>query len=310
MEVYDSATDTWTACPPMAEGRQNVSCCSIQDKIFVIGGSTADGVVGTVECFNTTRGQWVDLRSVTLETHQDIPELPTPRQGAACCVLNDQIYVIGGFTGDDHVATVERLNPFSGKWTTCSPMSVGRSGVGASALESIVYAAGGYDGEDRLDIVETYDYLTDSWSRISPMQICRTGPGVVACQEPVPAVPPHTVEWQMKLFEDAYNGSNMDKASALYAPKCLVMVNGGASQGGFTLKTQAEVADFLSTLQRAAPDGFGATGMKFTITNVHEITHEDTFTAASGKGGCKAVWKQYGNDWLIIKDDITFVPNA
>ena len=48
--------------------------------------------------------------------------------------------------------------------------------------------------------------------------------------------------------------------------------------------------------------------MAFTVTSVEGMVHEDTWTADSGTGSCKAVWGMVAGAWLIVKDDITFVP--
>jgi len=302
MEMYDMASDRWTACAPMSTARQNAAVCCVQDKIFVIGGSNGEEVVGSVECYSTTKRQWVNPRTVAISmTSSTFPSMPTPRQGAACCVLNEQIYVIGGFSGEEYVCNVDRLNWSTGTWNRCCPLPYARAGIGASVLNGTIYAAGGYDGEDRFATADCYDYIEDTWSPLPPMQVPRQGAVVAACQEPVPAVPPQTVEWQMKILQDAYNQDDMNKAASAYAPKTLVTVNGGKD---FVGKTPEEVAGFFTMLHH----GIGATKLKFTIQTIHDIVHEDSWTSDAGTGTCKAVWAKIGNDWKIIQDDITFVP--
>eukprot|EP00164_Ancoracysta_twista_P014426 GFYU01023493.1.p1 GENE.GFYU01023493.1~~GFYU01023493.1.p1 ORF type:complete len:124 (+),score=47.21 GFYU01023493.1:61-432(+) len=115
------------------------------------------------------------------------------------------------------------------------------------------------------------------------------------------------VEQRMKLFEDAYNLNEPQCAAALYAPKCLVTVNGGTEKGGpFTGSNPGEVAGFLGALR----NDMGGTGMKFTITKVSDNVHEDTWVADNGTGSCIATWEQQDGRWVMVKDEITFVPKA
>ena len=125
--------------------------------------------------------------------------------------------------------------------------------------------------------------------------------------EPCTAVPKETVEAGMKGFEDMYNAGKFEECGKCYSPECFVTVNGGAEKGGFgPFKTQAEVGEFLKTLSGS----FGGTNMVFTVTKVDGMVHEDTWTADSGTGACKATWARIDNNWMITKDEISFAPNA
>eukprot|EP01134_Creolimax_fragrantissima_P007992 CFRG7992T1 len=120
-------------------------------------------------------------------------------------------------------------------------------------------------------------------------------------------VPSEVVKSKMFDFEEAYNVDDTSKSASTYADDCLVTVNGGVESGGpFTGKTPAEVAGFLSALR----NDMGGTNMHFVVTDVTENIHTDKWTADNGTGACTATWKQFGDDWKIVKDEILFWPKG
>lgn len=117
------------------------------------------------------------------------------------------------------------------------------------------------------------------------------------------SVPEEVVRAAMKVMEDKYNANDMDGAAAIYAPECLVTVNGGVDAGGpFTGKTPQECAQFLGNLRNT----MGGTNISFSVTKVDGFVHQDTWTADNGTGSCKATWKLIDGTWLIKADEISF----
>jgi hypothetical protein len=110
----------------------------------------------------------------------------------------------------------------------------------------------------------------------------------------------------MKGFQDMYNAGKFEDCGKCYAPDCEVTVNGGEANGGFgPFKTQAAVGEFLKNL--SGP--LGGTNMYFTVTDVTGNVHKDTWVADNGTGSCKAVWARVDGNWMITKEEITFVPS-
>lgn len=65
--------------------------------------------------------------------------------GAGVALLNDHIYVVGGFDGTAHLSSVEVYNIRTDYWTTVAPMTTPRCYVGATVLRGRLYAIAGYD---------------------------------------------------------------------------------------------------------------------------------------------------------------------
>lgn len=51
-----------------------------------------------------------------------------------------QIYICGGFNGNECLQTAEYYNPESNQWTMISPMNSRRSGIGVIAYADHVFA--------------------------------------------------------------------------------------------------------------------------------------------------------------------------
>uniref|UniRef100_A0A8C0A171 Uncharacterized protein n=1 Tax=Anas zonorhyncha TaxID=75864 RepID=A0A8C0A171_9AVES len=66
---------------------------------------------------------------------------PSSRAGVA--LLNDHIYVVGGFDGTAHLSSVEAYNIRTDSWTTVTSMTTPRCYVGATVLRGRLYAIAG-----------------------------------------------------------------------------------------------------------------------------------------------------------------------
>lgn len=119
------------------------------------------------------------------------------RSGAGCAVVNDTIYVCGGYGGSDgrgpvHLESVEAYNVRMGQWTMITNMHVPRCYVGACQLAGRIFVAAGYDGARLLDTVESYDPMLNQWvlhidGRMRNKR-CDTGMCVVRYVKQVPAI--------------------------------------------------------------------------------------------------------------------------
>lgn len=63
--------------------------------------------------------------------------------GASVALLNDHIYVVGGFDGTAHLDSVEVYNIRTDYWTTVASMTTPRCYVGATVLRGRLYAIAG-----------------------------------------------------------------------------------------------------------------------------------------------------------------------
>jgi len=63
--------------------------------------------------------------------------------GAGIAVINDTIFVCGGYDGANHLASVECYNVRTGHWSTVNSMNIPRCYVGACVLKGRLYVVAG-----------------------------------------------------------------------------------------------------------------------------------------------------------------------
>lgn len=64
--------------------------------------------------------------------------------GAGIAVVNDMIYVCGGYDGANHLSSVESYNIHTGQWLSVSHMIIPRCYVGACVLRGKLMVVAGY----------------------------------------------------------------------------------------------------------------------------------------------------------------------
>ncbi len=94
-------------------------------------------------------------------------KMPVKRSSYSLVVVNDRIYVIGGFTAaNEATGSVEEYDPATDAWATRAGMPTARSRAGIVVLDGKIYALGGKVKEGAAtDAVECYDPVRDTWSR-------------------------------------------------------------------------------------------------------------------------------------------------
>jgi N-acetylneuraminic acid mutarotase len=163
-EVYDPATDSWTArapIPPEGIGAGLFTCSVVDDVVYLIGGVT--GEMNMVWAYDPADDSWEEKRPLTFE-----------RVSPASAVVDGKILVFGGCrTVTDNPCTdplevVEEYDPRTDRWTVKAPMPTARFGLSAVALDGKVYAIGG-GGTDESTVLEVYDPASDSWEVLPDM---------------------------------------------------------------------------------------------------------------------------------------------
>ncbi|KAM4708962.1 kelch-like protein 23 [Discoglossus pictus] len=131
--IYDSSLNSWTEGPPMKMSRNCHCSVGVGLHLYVIGGTTDEGVTGDVERLDLVEMQW-DSQS----------PLNRPVERAAVTGMGTYIYVIcGRDENGDVYSGVQRLNTVTNEWNilTYSPMP--RYDLCATILNGILYTMGG-----------------------------------------------------------------------------------------------------------------------------------------------------------------------
>ena len=95
--------------------------------------------------------------------------IPTPRAGACACVVDNKIYVIGGYsTSFGNFAVNEVYDPSTDTWQIKSPLPQPRGWPSCSVVNGIIYViGGGYPTATKR--VDAYDPVTNTWTQKADM---------------------------------------------------------------------------------------------------------------------------------------------
>lgn len=110
MEAFDLYSERWLTMPTMENGRLGLTADWLEHPdgeiyVYACGGSDGSDVLSSVERFNVREQTW-----------HAAPPMSTPRLGHAAAVLNNKLYVIGGYDGKEPLDTFECFDPGLDKW--------------------------------------------------------------------------------------------------------------------------------------------------------------------------------------------------
>ncbi len=162
---------TWTTLASAPTKRTEVTAAVLGGKIYVLGGFAEPSlsnlssltITDRVEVYDPSTNEWTTRAPLPVGLHH-----------AAAAVLENRLYVIGGYTRSflalwHPVATVYMYDPETNAWTERSPMPTPRGALAVAASGGKLYAIGGYDGERNRPEVEVYDPAGNAWTAAAPL---------------------------------------------------------------------------------------------------------------------------------------------
>jgi len=181
----------------MPEPKKSMAYAAVDNKIYIIGGETPDGISDRVDIYDTVTGQWsegarkptpvseacgayldgkiivaggkkpdgsvtnvVEAYDVAENTWEVLPEMPHPIAGAGCVGHSGKLYVIGGWDGQKVIQDILNMNKEENKWVKVRDLYSPRVYFGLSFLLDRLLIIGGWDGHEGLDTIDYYK-LTD-----------------------------------------------------------------------------------------------------------------------------------------------------
>ncbi len=155
---------TWEVLPPTPTARTEAAIAILDQRIYVIGGFSPQGVTDLVEILDVTTGEWFEGAT-----------LPEARHHAAIAVTNGIIYIIGGFTSGfwTPASDVFAYNPSSNQWSKKTSMPTPRGALSAGVVDGKIFAVGGANKKTfRLTNTganEMYDPESNQWTSLAPL---------------------------------------------------------------------------------------------------------------------------------------------
>ncbi|KAJ3585298.1 hypothetical protein NHX12_014019 [Muraenolepis orangiensis] len=180
---YDPLESSWEQLSDMRERRCCFSVVVLGETLCAIGGDSKPGCLQSVELYCPATNSWSFACPLT-----------TPLTGHAARVLDQRIFVCGGFDGTYRCrASMTLYHPESGS-RRLSDMSGPRAHHCMEALGGRLYVAGGVtvtaargDADDTAATVnqlacETYDPVADCWTAFEPLAVPHVGAGGVVLE--------------------------------------------------------------------------------------------------------------------------------
>ncbi|MCB1937191.1 MAG: galactose oxidase [Nitrosomonas sp.] len=172
VEVYDPATDSWSATTPLPEGRHHAGMVAYDGFLYVIGGFAKSGfsvwrAVDTVYQFNPVTQTW-----------RERAPMPSARGALGVTVYQGKLYAIGGYDGEQNSAATEVYDPQTDTWTTAASLLAPRDHLAVAAAGSGIYAIGGRSNlkyRQNTSVVEVYDPIADQWQYAAHLPTARSG---------------------------------------------------------------------------------------------------------------------------------------
>ena len=176
VEEYDPVTDKWTKKADMPTARAWFSTSAVNGKIYAIGGAiTFDNrpfwfsSIPTVEEYDPANDKWIKKANMPIIQNSG-------PWGLTTSVVNEKIYVIGGWDGK-FISMVLEYNPATDTWVRKKDMPTPRAYLSSAVVNGKIYAIGGQiiqsNGGPVTSIVEEYNPVTDTWTRKADMLTAR-----------------------------------------------------------------------------------------------------------------------------------------
>ncbi|XP_015595120.1 kelch-like protein 2 isoform X2 [Cephus cinctus] len=160
MNVYDPATDQWSAGKEMRIKRTDLGVALLDNAIYAIGGMNPSVFNNSCDAFDPKTQKW-----------NGITPMPKICTGFAVAVLNGLLYVVGGYCSERrcHLSSVLCYDYETGKWNSINDTNFNRYNAGAGVLNGTLYVVGGQNGGGVLKSVEAFDPQTKKWQQVKDM---------------------------------------------------------------------------------------------------------------------------------------------
>jgi hypothetical protein len=270
-----AAPGSWEPRAPMPTPRNSFAAVARGDLVHVMGGTnisvSSSSALDTVEIYDVQADSW----------SSGVP-LPAPALGPAAAVIDDKIYVAGGYSWDTEsdyfLDRLDCFDPGQGSWAELAPLPSPRSLAAGAALDGVFYVIGGRDSAyDAMDSVIAFDPSLGTWSTRAPLPTAMEGAAATTVGDKIVVGGGFDADAYAYLDDVLIYDSTADSwsvVSGLASPRCALgaaslwdryaIFAGGYFDGGDIHLDYADVFD-SSTSQTESlaplPDGRGGLGL-------------------------------------------------
>lgn len=169
IDLYDPATNTWSAIDTMTEGRAEHTASLLSNgKVMVAGGyNNSTGRLSSAELYDPDSDTWSAVNDMAYGSYDH----------TATVLPDGKVLIVGG-QGNEITALgrTELFDPDTGSWTGAAPLHANRMVHTATLLpDGRLLVTGGYDGGSELTSAELYDPASNTWSESGVFSVGRGG---------------------------------------------------------------------------------------------------------------------------------------
>ena len=164
VKKYNYKLNKWKKLSSMRFPRAAHCAVALEGYIYVMAGHDGNVCCKTVECYNPSNDQWVQ-----------VPDMNNARRFAAASTTGAKIIAVGGYC-DMGFRTIETsceiFDKSLNQWNLVSGPFIPRAACGIASVENCVYLFGGEDAnwqQYKLDSVECYVVQEDKWNLVGIM---------------------------------------------------------------------------------------------------------------------------------------------
>ena len=140
VQMYDPSTDSWTSKADLPRAKVLHTANVHDGKIYVIGGGYAAGNSGGVVFAD------FDVYDPVSDSWSPNDDIVQARLGHGSAVLNDELYILGGFTTNTVLQDLEEYNFNTNKWNTKPPLPSTLRGFACCVYDNKLFVFGGVSG--------------------------------------------------------------------------------------------------------------------------------------------------------------------
>jgi N-acetylneuraminic acid mutarotase len=170
VDVYETDSHRWLTAAAKPTAVSEATAAVLFGEIYVPGGQLVDGTpTAIVEAFSPTNNAW---RPVT--------PLPAPVAGGLALTDGSNLYLFGGWDGQQYLDGGYVYDPASDAWQALPPMAHARADAAGDAVGDRLFVVGGFDGQQELAVCEYFVVPQKAWSACAGMASGRAGAGASA----------------------------------------------------------------------------------------------------------------------------------
>jgi outer membrane protein assembly factor BamB len=159
VDAFNPRTGQWRQLPDAPRARDHFHAGIIDGKIYAAAGRRSSAATNQTFQLTVAEVDVFDLATNRWSTLPPAGNIPTPRAGAGAVVMDGRLIVLGGESDQPLAhASVEALDPATGRWTTLKPLAMGRHATQAVLHDGKIYLASGSrtQGATEVDTQEIY----------------------------------------------------------------------------------------------------------------------------------------------------------